>query len=52
LRIVSYSDLRFTTGPATGVYKHITRLVRGLAASPGIAQLCPCIIDQFDQQQP
>ena len=36
MNVYSYSDLRYTTGRATGVYKHIDRVVHGLAASPGI----------------
>lgn len=36
MNIVSYSDLRYTTGQATGVYKHIDRVVHGLAGMPSV----------------
>jgi glycosyltransferase involved in cell wall biosynthesis len=34
-RVAAYIDLRYTTRNPTGVDKHIARMVRGLAATPG-----------------
>jgi glycosyltransferase involved in cell wall biosynthesis len=48
MNIVSYSDLRYTTGRATGVYKHIDRVVHGLAGLPSVNLKVAVARDQLD----